>query len=90
MELQITGRNVELSTKVRDYIERKLGKLHRHLPTITESIVEVSNESTKTPQQRFVVQMTIDSSGTLLRGEERGEDLISGISRPYLGWSICD
>jgi hypothetical protein len=22
--------------------------------------------------------------------EERGEDLIGGISRPYLGWSICD
>jgi hypothetical protein len=22
--------------------------------------------------------------------EERGEDVIAGISRPYLGWSICD
>jgi len=81
MELQITGKNLELLPAVRRYIERKVGKLGRHLPNITESKVEISKEKTKSPQQRFVVQVTVDSSGTLLRGEERGEDLFTAIDR---------
>ena len=86
MELQITGKNMELLPAVRQYIERKLGKLNRHLPNITEAKIEISKEKTKSPQQRFVVQVTIDSSGTLLRGEERGEDLFAAIdARPGTG-----
>jgi len=81
MELQITGKNIDLSPAVRQYIERKLGKLSRHLPNIIESKVEIFEEKTKSPQQRFVVQVTIDSSGTLLRGEERGEDLFTAIDK---------
>ena len=81
MELQITGKNLELLPAVRRYIERKLGKLGRHLPNITEAKVEISKEKTKSPQQHFVVQVTVDSSGTLLRGEERGEDLFTAIDR---------
>ncbi len=81
MELQITGQNMELSAAVRRYIERKLGKLNRHLPNIITSKIEIVEEKTKSPQQRFVVQMTIDSKGTLLRSEERGEDLFTAIDR---------
>ena len=81
MELQITGKNIELSPAVHRYAERKLGKLGRYLPNITESRVDILEEETKSPQQRFVVQMTIDSGGTLLRGEERGEDLFSAIDK---------
>jgi len=81
MELQITGKNVELLPAARRYIERKLGKLGRHLLNITESKVEISKEKTKSPQQHFVVQVTVNSSGTLLRGEGRGEDLFTAIDR---------
>ncbi len=81
MELQITGKNIELSPAVRSYIERKLGKLNRHLPNIMESSVEIGEEKTKSPQQRFVVQATISCSGTLLRGEGRGENLLTAIDK---------
>ena len=81
MELQITGKNMELSPTVRQYIERKLGKLNRHLPKIIESKVEISEEKTKSPQQHFVVQATIDSNGTLLRSQERGENLFTAIDK---------
>lgn len=81
MELQITGKNVELLPAVRHHIERKLGKLGRHLPNITEFKVEISEEKTKSPQQHFVVQVTVDSRGTLLRSEERGKDLLTAIDR---------
>ena len=72
MELQITGKNVKLTPAMRRNIEQKLSKLGRHLPNITESKVEVAEEKTKSPQQRFVVRITIDSSRAVLRGENRG------------------
>ena len=81
MELQITGKNIDLSSAVHRYIERKLGKLSHYLPNIIESKAEIFEEKTKSPQQRFVVQVTIDSGGTLLRGEERGEDLFTAIDK---------
>ncbi len=81
MELQITGKNVKLVPAVRKYIERKLGKLGRHLSDIIDYKVEVSEEKTRSPQQHFVVQVTINSSGTLLRGEERGQDLFTAIDK---------
>ncbi len=66
---------------MRHYVERKLGKLSRHLPNIIGSKVEIFEEKTKSPQQRFVVQVTVDSSGTLFRSEERGEDLFTAIDK---------
>jgi putative sigma-54 modulation protein len=81
MELQITGKNIELTPALRQLIGRKLGKLSRHLPNIIEQKVEIYQEKTKSPEQQFVVQVTIDSNGTLLRGVERGEDLPKAINK---------
>lgn len=81
MEIQLTGKNIEITPPVRDYVERKLGKLSRHLPNIIESKVEVTEEKTKSPGQRYVVQVTVNSSGVLLRGEERGQDIFIAINR---------
>ena len=81
MELQIAAQNMELSPAVRRYVERKLVRLNRHLPNIVASKVEITEEKTKSPQQRYVVQITLDSNGTLLRGEERGGDLFTAIDK---------
>ena len=81
MELQITGQNIEIQPAVHRYIERKLSKLNRHLPNITASKVEIVAEKTKSPQQRYVVHVTINSSSTQLRGEERGKDLFTAIDK---------
>ena len=83
MELQITGTNVELTPVVHRYVERKLGKLNRHLPNIIESKVEISEEKTKSPQQHYLVRVTVNSGvgGTVFHGEERGEDLFKSIDK---------
>ncbi len=81
MEIQATGTNTELTPAVRRYIERKLGKLNRHLPSLLESRVEISEEKTKSPQQRFVVRVTVSGKGTRLHGEERGADLFKAIDK---------
>jgi len=81
MKLQITGKNIDLQPTAQSYVERKIGKLSRHLPNITEAKVEISEEKTRSPEHHFVVQVTLNSSGTLLRGEERGKDLFNAIDK---------
>jgi putative sigma-54 modulation protein len=83
MELQIAGTNMELSPVVNRYIERKLGKLSRHLPTIMDVKVEVSEEKTKSPQQQFLVRVTVNGGvgGVVFHGEERGEDPLEAVDK---------
>jgi putative sigma-54 modulation protein len=81
MELQITSKNIELTPATHHHLERKLSRLSRHLANISQFKVEVSEQKTKSPQQRFVVQVAINSNGILLRGEERGGDLFKAIDK---------
>ncbi len=83
MELQVAGTNMELTPAVHRYVERKLGKLNRHLPTIIESKVEISEEKTKSPEQHYLVRVTVNGGvgGAVFHGEERGEDLFQAIDR---------
>jgi len=81
MELQIAGKNMELTPAARRYIERKLGKLNRHLPNLIEAKVEITEEKTKSPQQRFMVRVTAAGSRTSFHSEGRGEDLFQAIDK---------
>ncbi|MCJ7655224.1 MAG: ribosome-associated translation inhibitor RaiA, partial [Dehalococcoidia bacterium] len=73
MELQIFSKNMELTPAIQNYVQKKISKLARYLPNISEAKVEIHEENTKSPQGRFVAQVTLKSKGVLLRGEEEGE-----------------
>ncbi|MGD2206150.1 MAG: ribosome-associated translation inhibitor RaiA [Anaerolineae bacterium] len=79
MELIIKGKNVELTDRLRDYVEKKVGKLDRYLPTLTEARVELALEGTKAAQDRQVCQLTVRANGAILRAEERSEDMFASI-----------
>ncbi|MDX9831899.1 MAG: ribosome-associated translation inhibitor RaiA, partial [Anaerolineae bacterium] len=70
MELILKGKNVEVTDRLREYVEQKIGKLDRYLPSISEAWVELSSEETKAAQDRQVCQVTVRSNGTILRAEE--------------------
>ena len=79
MELVIKAKNMEVEKGAREYIRSKLNKLERHLPDITEVKVELVQEMTKSAENRFVAQVTINSHGTLLRAEERASTIYAAI-----------
>jgi putative sigma-54 modulation protein len=81
MDMQISGKNIEMAPAVRDYIAKKLGKIHRHLPNILAFDVVAAEEQTRAPDQRFIVQVTVNNNGTLLRGEVRGQDLYNATDK---------
>lgn len=79
MELNISGRNLELNEETRDYVTKKVNRLGRRLPNITAATIELTRESTKAPEQRFVAQATLDIGGTVLRGEERAATVLAAV-----------
>jgi len=83
MELQMTGTNIEIAPDAKRYIERKLNKINKHLPDIIDTKVEISEEQTKSPQERYLIRVTVNSGvgRAVIHGEERGEDLFKAVDR---------
>ncbi|OGO20173.1 MAG: ribosomal subunit interface protein [Chloroflexi bacterium RBG_16_50_11] len=83
MELQIAGINTETTPETYRYIESKLKKLNKHLPDIIDIKVEVSEEQTKSKQQRYLVRVTVNSGvgRTVFHAEERAEDLFKATDK---------
>lgn len=79
MQLIISGKNLEVSDWLKEYIEKKIGKLDRYLPALNEARVELALENTKNMKKSQVVQVTLRSNGTIMRGEERSSDFTVAI-----------
>lgn len=79
MNLVLTGKNFVISDRIRDYVEKKIGKLDRYLPEIDEARVEITQEKTKSSRDRNVVQLTLRTTGTILRAENRSEAIYGSI-----------
>ena len=79
MELIIKGKNLDVEEKAQDYIEDKLSKLERYLPDLEEVKVELTQEMTRAAENRYVVQVTINTHGALLRAEERAVNITAAV-----------
>ena len=79
MEIDIRGKKLQLSEAVEAYVSKKMGKLSHLLPSIVETKVEISKENAKSPTNRYVVQVTVKSNGTLIRAEEAETDVYAAV-----------
>jgi len=79
MQIIIKGKNIEVTDWLREYVEKKIGKLDRYLPSISEARVELAVQKTKSADDRQVAQITLRSDGTILRAEERSDDMFASI-----------
>jgi putative sigma-54 modulation protein len=81
MDLQLTGKNFEINSSVREYVGKKLKRLTRYINDIEEIKVEITEENTRMPKDRCTVQITLISKGNILRGEERASDINLAIDK---------
>lgn len=79
MNVVIRGKRIEVAREVEAYTLKKLGKIDRILPSVIETKIEISREKAKDPSNRYIVQVTINSNGTIIRAEERESDLYAAI-----------
>ncbi len=71
MDLNIQGRNIEITRSMKEHVAAKLASLDRHLPSITRAEVEMASEPTRSQQDRVVVQVSLTVGGDLLRAQRR-------------------
>ncbi|HLS09724.1 ribosome hibernation-promoting factor, HPF/YfiA family [Lentibacillus sp.] len=76
MKYNIRGENIEVTGAIRDYVEKKIGKLERYFDTPPSSDVHV-NLSVYNDEQR--IEVTIPMPNLLLRAEEEHLDLYAAI-----------
>jgi putative sigma-54 modulation protein len=81
MEMKITGKNLDLAQGTREYINKKLNKVGKHLNNMLSFEVVATEEKTKDPNFRYIIQVTINNNGTIIRGEERASELKAAVDK---------
>ncbi|MBN1178287.1 MAG: ribosome-associated translation inhibitor RaiA [Anaerolineae bacterium] len=78
MDIQLNTRNMDITPRLKDYVDKKLNKLDRYLD-IDEVRVDLAVENTRSNADRQVAQLTMWTGGTMLRAEERAADIFVAI-----------
>lgn len=77
-KVDVQGRNVGLSERVRKHIEQRAGKLDHYLPIIEDAYVELTyHKSARSINDRNVAQITVRGKGLILRTEERADEILT-------------
>jgi len=72
MDIQIHSRNLDVTPRLRDYVEKKLNRLDRYLPNIIHVQVDLANEHHHQGGDRAIAQLTIrNERGAILRVEDK-------------------
>ncbi len=76
MNYNIRGENIEVTQPIREYVEKKIGKLNKYFDTPPTSDVHVNLSVYNDEQQ---IEVTIPMTDLLLRAEEQHADLYAAI-----------
>jgi len=76
MKFHIRGKNVEVTDALREYAEKKVGRLERYFEAPPSSDVHITLSVNK---NKHTVEVTIPFSGVTLRAEEKSADMYASI-----------
>lgn len=80
LEVEIYGRNLDVTERIQDYIDKKVSRLDRYLNSIEEARVDLAYvKSARSAADRQVAQITIRGKGYILRVEERADDIFTAL-----------
>ena len=78
--LEIFGREFEVTDRIRDYVAKKVAKLDRHLNAIEDIRVDLAHvKAARSATDRYVAQITLRGKNLLLRAEERADDIRTAV-----------
>ena len=77
-KVDLQARDIRLTDQIRDYVNKKAGRLDHYLPIIEEAFVELTHhQSARSAMDRNVAQITLRGKGVTLRTEERADDVLT-------------
>jgi len=74
MQLTIKGKNIDITDALKDYAEKKIGKITKYSDSIISIDITLSTE-----RSWHMADITVHTSGYVLRGEERTGDMYASI-----------
>ena len=74
MQLNVKGKNLQVSESIRDYAERKLSKLDKQVHELTRVEIELAVEKNPSVAENQVAEATVWLKGHTLRAREEGVD----------------
>jgi putative sigma-54 modulation protein len=81
MQLQVKGKNVEVSDSIRSYAEAKLRKVERQLSDPTRVVLELAVERNPSIAESHVAEVTVWTKGPVLRARETSTDMKASIDQ---------
>ncbi len=78
MNFNIRGENIEVTPALREYVEKKVGKLERYFDTTPVADVNVRMQVLN---NQHIIEVTIPMPQLLLRGEEVHTDMYAAIDK---------
>jgi putative sigma-54 modulation protein len=80
LDVEIYGRNLEVTDRIQDHVTKKVSKLDRYLPGIEEARVDLAYvKSARNMSDRQVAQITVRGKGFILRSEESADDIFAAL-----------
>jgi putative sigma-54 modulation protein len=74
VQITVRGKNIEVTPPLREYVEKKVGKIEKYFDIPLTAQVTLSLE-----HDRHIVEVTVPLDGMLLRGEKSSGDMYSSI-----------
>jgi putative sigma-54 modulation protein len=72
--ITVRGKNIEITPPLKDYVEKRVGKIAKYFETLGEITVVLT-----VAKGRHIVEVTVPLNGMLLRGEESTTDMYTSI-----------
>src|SRR5256885_10952625 len=80
MRIAIKGRNTPVTDDIRDYVERRFGKIAKQVSPLAELEVEVKEERNPAIADSQVAEVTLHLKGVTLRAHDASRDMIHSIN----------
>nr|WP_072514816.1 ribosome-associated translation inhibitor RaiA [Ndongobacter massiliensis] len=78
MNIQYVGRNIQLRDNFKELTAKKLNRLDKYFSEDVNAVVTMSTEGA---DRKVEVTIRIPGSGTILRAEERSDDMLESVDR---------
>ncbi len=79
MQIIVKGKNIEITGALREYALEKVSKVEKYLDRILKTEIEMSVERNPKISDNQVVEVTIFSSGPIIRAKESAADMYQAI-----------
>lgn len=79
MRLIVNGKNIEITTAIREYSEEKIGRVSKHFDQIKELEVTLSVVKNPSVQKNHIAEVTCSVNGARLHVTEEAETMYASI-----------